>query len=239
MALYELDHVTLGVRHLYEGCERLRDATGLGSCEGGWQRIVPTANRVIPIPGDAYINVESVIDHHAPLPDPIDAFRRWFEDATRDGEDRWMTWCLRTRTYEDLEAVARRFGSDVARRDSAVRADGTVVMSAMAPNSAAQTWARGLPNWYFHTDMAQHPARRSRAAHRRPLTALAWLQVGGDPAELEDHIGSETFASLPLRCVERPTGLYGVGITTTDGDEIAIRADSAAPALAAIAAQLG
>jgi hypothetical protein len=239
MALFELDHVTLGVRHLYAACHRLSETTGLQSVEGGWQHVVPTAHRLIPIPGDAYINVESVIDHYAPLPPPVDAFRRWFEESTRDGPDRWMTWCLRTRTYQDLEAVAQRFGGEVAIRDGAVRPDGTAVTSMMAPDSAAHTWARGLPNWYFHPDPDERPARRSPVQHRRPLAAVAWLEVGGDPAELEDHIGSETFASLPLRVVDGPRGLHGVGLSTADGDEIALRAESAAPDLARIAAELG
>ena len=237
MARYDLDHVTLGVRHLYAGCERLRADHGLRSYEGGWQPVVPTAHRVVPLPGDAYLNVESVIDHHGPVPPPIAAFRRWFEDATRDG-DSWMTWCLRARSYEDLEAVARRFGSEVVTRTGAIRPDGTVVTSVLAPATVEHTWARGLPNWYFHPDLAEHPSRRHPVVHERPLAGVAWLEVGGDPEVLAEHVGPETFAALPLRFVDRPAGLYGIGLAPVDGDEIALRADSAAPALAAIAADL-
>jgi hypothetical protein len=237
MARYDLDHLTLGVRHLYAGCERLRRDHGLVSHEGGWQHAIPTAHRTIVLPGDAYLNVESVIDHQAPLPPPLDAFRRWFTDATRDG-DSWMTWCLRTRTHDDLEAVARRFGSEVVTRDGVVRPDGSAVTSVMAPATIHPTWARGLPNWYFHADLAEHPSRRHPPGHHRPLARVAWLEVGGDPAELEDHIGPETFAALPLRFVDRPAGLHGLGLTTDDGDEIALRAPSAAPALATIAHEL-
>jgi len=83
--------------------------------------------------------------------------------------------------------------------------------------------------------MSEHPARRP-VADARELTGVAWLELGGDPAELEAHVGAETFQHLPLRFVPRPAGLYGVGIATADGDEIAIRAESAAPELAVIAA---
>jgi hypothetical protein len=238
MARYDLDHVTLGVRHLYAGCDRLRVEHGLRSYEGGWQHEVPTAHRIVPLPGDAYVNVESVIDHDAPLPGPLDAFRRWFEDSTRAGEA-WMTWCLRARTYDDLVDVARRFGSEVVTRDGVVRPDGTEVTSVMAPASLDRTWARGLPNWYYHADLADHPSRRHPPAHEPPLAEVAWLEVGGDPQVLEDHVGAETFAALPLRFVDRPAGLYGLGLDTVGGDTIAIRAESAAPGLAELARQVG
>lgn len=238
MPLYELDHVTLGVRHLYAACDRLRDETGLESYEGGWQRFIPTAHRIVPLPGDAYINVESVIDHQALLPPPAAAFRRWFDDTLGEGDDHWMTWCLRTKSYEDLEGIARRFGTDIAKGEGAIRPDGAVGARVMAPDGIFHTWAKGLPNWYFHADMSVHPSRRHPAEHREPLQEIAWLEVGGEPAELEQHLGGATFENLPLRFVDRPTGLYGLGITTAGGNEVALRRRSGAPALATIAAGL-
>ena len=169
MARYELDHVTLGARHLYATSERLRAEHGLGSLEGGWLRFLPTAHRVIPIPGDAYINVESVIDHHAPLAPPLHAFRRWFEDTTRAGEDRWMTWCLRTQTLADLEDVARRFDSDVVTFEGAVRPDGTVGTTVMAPRPPPRPRPRPpelvLPRRHVRAPRATPRGRRARA-HR-------------------------------------------------------------------------
>lgn len=238
MPVYELDHLTLGVCHLYAGCERLRDETGLDSIEGGWQHVVPTAHRIVPLPGDAFLNVESVIDHHAPLPPPAAAFRRWFEESLEDGDDRWMSWALRTKSSEDLEEVARRFDSEVSRGDGAVRPDGVVEAHVMAPGGSAPPWLKGLPNWYYYADMGEHPSRRSPAGHRPPLRNIDWFEVGGEPSVYKEHLGGETFDTLPLRFVDRPYGLYGLGITTTGGDEIAIRRDSAAPALAPIMSHL-
>ncbi|WP_158566669.1 VOC family protein [Actinomadura craniellae] len=236
MPVYDLDHCTLGVRHLYASAERLRTETGLRSHEGGWLDTMPTAHRTIPLPGDAYVNVESVIDHHADLPPGVDAFRTWFEQTTRRG-DHWMTWNLRARSRADLEDVARRFGGEVVTAPGARRPDGTTTTTVMAPGNAAVTWARGLPNWYFHPDLEQHPARRAPLTHERPLHEISWLEVGGDPAHLEEHIGTETFTALPLRFVDGPAGLYGVGLTTHDGEEIALRAPSGAPGLAELAAR--
>lgn len=235
---YELDHITLGVRHLYESAERLRRETGLRSHEGGWLRGMPTANRIIPLPGDAHINVESVIDHHAELPPAFGAFRAWFEETTRRG-DHWMTWNLRARSRADLEDVARRFGGEVVTAPGTQYPDGTSATTVMAPGNAALTWARGLPNWYLHEDLDGHAARRTPMTHERPLLAVAWLELGGDPAEVEEHIGTETFQALPLRFVSDVPGLHGVGLTTRDGEEIAVRAPSAAPGLAELAASAG
>ncbi|TDB81287.1 VOC family protein [Actinomadura sp. KC216] len=236
MAVYDLDHFTLGVRHLYASAERLRGETGLRCHEGGWLDAVPTAHRTIPLPGDAYVNVESVIDHHAELPPGVGAFRDWFEQTTRRG-DHWMSWNLRARSRADLEEVARRFGGEVVTAPGARRPDGSTWSTAMAPGNVAVTWGRGLPNFYFHEDMARHPARRAPMDHERPLRGIGWLEVGGDPAELEEHVGAETFAALPLRFVDGPAGLYGVGLTTRDGEEIALRAPSGAPGLAELAAR--
>ncbi|XRQ08438.1 VOC family protein, partial [Actinomadura welshii] len=229
-------HFTLGVRHLYAAAEQLRVETGLRSHEGGWLDVMPTAHRVIPLPGDVYVNVESVIDHQAELPPGVDAFRTWFAETTRRG-NHWMTWNLRARSRADLEEVAWRFGGEVVTAPGARRPDGTTTTTIMAPGDAAVTWARGLPNWYFHEDLTQHPARRAAMTHERPLREISWLEVGGDPSELEEHVGPETFAALPLRFVDGPAGLHGVGLTTGDGAEIALRAPSAAAGLAKLAAQ--
>ncbi|QFG24196.1 VOC family protein [Actinomadura sp. WMMB 499] len=232
MPVHDLDHVTLGVRHLYASAERLRAETGLRSHEGGWLDVMPTAHRTVPLPGGAYINVESVIDHHAELPPGVDAFRDWFEETTRRG-DHWMTWNLRARTRADLEDVARRLGGEVVTAPGARRPDGSTSTTVMAPGDASVTWARGLPNWYFREDDRPAPP----AEHERPLREIAWLELGGDPREVEEHVGAETFAALPLRFVEGPAGLRGIGLTARDGGEIALRAPSGAPGLAELAAR--
>jgi hypothetical protein len=76
--------------------------------------------------------------------------------------------------------------------------------------------------------MARHPARET-VTHRRAVSGLAWMEVGGDPAEMEEHVGREVFARLPLRFCDRPGGLYGVGLATNDGDDIVIRKKAGAP----------
>jgi Glyoxalase-like domain len=231
--VYELDHFSLGVRNLYEGCHRLREETGLDNYDGGWFRGVGIANRIVPLPGDAYIEVEAVIDHYQPVADGEPArFKRWFEDTLKGGDDHWMFWCLRTKTLEDLDDVARRFGTTVTTVEGRIRPNGFVGSMTLAPD-VDSAFARGLPNWYFTPDPSVYPSRERTVEHRRPLREIAWLEVGGDARELEEHVGTATFDSLPLRFVDRPAGLYGVGLKTVDGDEIAIRKESAVPYLPA------
>jgi hypothetical protein len=226
--MYELDHFSLGVRNLYEGCHRLREETGLDNYDGGWFRGVGIGNRIIPLPSDTFIEVESIIDHFEPADGPAGWVKRWFEDTLKDGEDHWMFWCLRTKTLEELEDVARRFGTTVATVEGRIRPTGYIGSMTLTPNIDS-AFARGLPNWYYTPDFSLHGAREQIVEHRQPLREIAWLEVGGDPRELEEHVGTETFDSLPLRFVERPAGLYGVGLTTVDGEEIAIRKESAVP----------
>lgn len=231
MPIYELDHVTLGVRNLYEAAHRLREETGLETYEGGWLRRVPGANRVVPLPGDACISLECMIDHHQPLPPGPARFRTWYERSVMDGKDRWMNWCLRVDSREELERIADRFGTPVVDDEGRIAPDGTVGVHLIAPLGHHLTWAKGLPSWYFTPDMAAHPARVP-VAHRHEPLEISWLELGNDPAEVEEHIGAETFAALPLRFAEGDPGLLAIGIATADGGEIVIRKQSAAPLFA-------
>ena len=107
--MIELDHISLGVRNLYEGAHRLREETGLDNYEGGWIEAGGIANRIVPLPGDVFIEVESWIVAGEPNP-----WSRWFFDATAAG-DSWMFWCLRATTMDEMEAIAERLGSSVVR----------------------------------------------------------------------------------------------------------------------------
>jgi hypothetical protein len=224
MALYFLDHFSLGTRYLYEGCHRLREETGLDNYDGGWFPGTGIANRIVPLPGDVYIEVESIVDQYsAPRGNVI---ADWFKETLNGGEDHWMFWCLRTATREDLEDVAARFGSSVSSGLGRFHPSGAARQSNRAPREHAP-WARGLPNWYFVDDMSMHPSRQP-VQHAKPLAAIAWLEVGGSAKDMEEHVGSETFETLPLRFVGQPAGLYGLGLTAESGEEIAIRRPAAA-----------
>ena len=228
--MIHLDHICLGVRNIYEGAHRLREETGLENYDGGFFPGSGLANRIVPLPDDTYFEIESVVDAVDAASSPI---APWFLEATAAGDDRWMFWALRADTVAELHEVARRVGGTVREGPQSavrIRPDGVVLHAALAPNTSVALWARGLPNWYCHEDMARHPSRVA-LAHGRPISGVAWMEVGGDPAELENHVGSDVFARLPLRFRDGPGGLYGVGLATSDGDEIVIRKDAGAPLL--------
>ena len=218
--MIELDHISLGVRNIYEGAHRLREETGLDNYEAGY--LPPAiANRIVPLPNDVFIEVESWVDAGG-----ANAFGQWFIDATAAG-DAWMFWCLRASTMEEMEAIAERLGSVVFTAQSArIKPNGEEVGWTVSPASM-KPWAAGLPNWYYREDPTRHPAR-TPVNHRRNFTGVTWMEVGGDPAVMEEHVTSEVFERLPLRFVDQPPGLYAVAIGTDDGDEVVIRASSAA-----------
>ena len=217
--MIELDHFSLGVRNIYEGAHRLREETGLDNYENG---LIPpgTANRIVPLPNDTYIELESWI-----IPETGDEATggKWYVDATVNS-DSWMFWALSCSTFEELEAVAERLGSFAFTAESVLlKPNGEMEGWSVAPASV-KPWAAGLPNFYWYP--GDHPCR-TPVNHRRPFTGVAWMEVGGDPAVMEEHVTSEVFERLPLRFIDEPPGLYAVAIGTEDGDDVVIRRPSA------------
>jgi hypothetical protein len=230
--MYSIDHISLGIRHIYEGCHRLREEYGLDNYDGGWFRGTGIANRIVPLPGDSYLEMESVVDQRA-AGEQLKIFDDWFGRALGGGQDHWMFWSLRTESLEELEEMAARLGSPAPRTGGAGRiyptgeTQGSHWNTPSAITSSMKLWAKGLPNFYFWGDMSHHPSRRE-VQHTQPISGVSWLEVGGDAKAMKEHIGAETFDSLDLRFVQEVPGLYGVGISTQSGEEIAIRNGSGA-----------
>ena len=214
--MFHLDHMALGVSDFDDGVRRLAEHTGLGNYEGG---VMPGGVRVwiFPLGGDVYLEVVSA-------PTAASVLASWFQRATRDGADRWMFWCLRADTQDELEQVASRLGSQVQVLPGRNEPDGTqrVITSTPAGELMWRTWQQGLPNWYYREDPAKHPARRE-VSGERIAAGVAWLEVAGDRDQFRDHIGADTFDRLPLRFVHGEPGLHAVAVRTTDGEEIVIR----------------
>ena len=216
--MIELDHFCLCVRNIYEGAHRLREETGLDNYEAGW--LPPAlANRIVPMPNDTYIEIESWIDANG----ANNSFGQWFLDASVAG-DAWMFWALRVSTFEELEAVAERLGSIAFTGESIMLTPAGEGLGWSATPASMQPWAAGLPNFYWYP--GDHPCRTA-VNHRRNFAGVTWMEVGGDPDVMEEHVTSEVFERLPLRFVDQPSGLYAVAIGTEDGDEVVIRASSA------------
>jgi hypothetical protein len=214
--VFHLDHMALGVQKLNEGVRGLAEQTGLGNYEGG---VFPDGlrNWIFPLGGDVYLEVESAAG-------ATGGPAAWFQRATGDGTDRWMFWCLRAETLEELEEVASRLGSQVQVVEGRREPDGTqrVITSAPAGEAAWRAWQQGLPNWYYRDEPVKNPARRKVTGHR-VAAGVAWLEVAGERGRFREHIGAETFDRLPLRFVTGEPGLHAVAVRTTEDEEIVIR----------------
>ncbi|MFI5734474.1 VOC family protein [Kribbella sp. NPDC051587] len=215
--MFHLDHMALAVPDFSDGVRRLAEATGLGNYEGGVFAGGGLSNWIFPLGGDVYLEVEGVT---GAVEGPAELFQR----ATADGSDRWMFWCLRADTREELDEVAARLGSEVQVRPGRREPDGTQRIVTNTPSGEVARLARqqGLPNWYFRDDPDKNPARRA-VTGRRTAEGVAWLEVAGDRELFREHIGADTFDALPLRFVPGDPGLHAVAVRTADGEEIVIR----------------
>jgi hypothetical protein len=215
--MVHLDHVNLAVRHLYKSAQRLRDEAGLDNYDGGWHPSGVTANRIVPLGDDMYLELSSIIDHRAAVGN---AAAERIEAATANG-DRLMAWHLRAETEEELERIAKEHGGGVrSLRPGRTLPDGTGINVKSAPDNHEP--GRGLPSWFYFEDIAQHPSR-VEVRHVFEPRGVAWLEVGGDPKEMDEWVGKETFARLPLMFVDRPAGLYALAVARPDGGEVVIR----------------
>ncbi|MDT8915451.1 VOC family protein [Amycolatopsis sp. PS_44_ISF1] len=214
--MFHLDHMALGVPDFDRGVRKLTEETGLGSYPGGVFS-GGLSNWIFPLGGDVYLEVEGITG-------VAEGPAEWFRRATADGGDRWMFWCLRADTREELDQVAARLGSEVQVRPGRREPDGTqrVITSTPSGEVARRARQQGLPNWYYREDPAKNPARREVAGDRA-AAGVAWLEVAGDRALFREHIGAETFDRLPLRFVPGEPGLHAVAVRTAEGGQLVIR----------------
>jgi Glyoxalase-like domain len=216
--MIEIDHICLGVRNIYKAAHRLREETGLGNYDGGWFPEFGLANRIVPLGGDVYIEIEGVVDAYALHQNNPTA--KWFDGQVSAG-DVFIGWCARVTTRTELDAIAKRLGASVIDTVLRVRPDGSSRPSFRVPDTA-QCWNVGRPNFFYTPDMAFH-------ASRQPIgpgpgitpRGLAWMEIGGSSEDMSEWLGVPA-ESLGLRCNGQAAGLYAIGIKT-DAGEIEIR----------------
>jgi hypothetical protein len=222
--MFHLDHLCLGARDMDASVRRVREETGLAHYDGG-AFAVGIANTVFPLGQDVYLEVEAAT---GPVTEQ-DSAAAWFDQVLGDGDERWMFWSLRADTLEEMHAVARRLGGEVARLPGRVQTDGTqrIITTAPGPGRAMDTcWRRGLPNWFYREDPATNPDR-SPAHHGERGAAVTRLEVGADPVELREHIGADTFDRLPLVVVPGAPGVHAVTVRTACGRAVTLRREPA------------
>jgi hypothetical protein len=216
--MIEIDHICLGVRNVYEGAHRLREETGLGNYEGGWFPDYGLANRIVPIGGNVYIEVEGIID--VSFIERQDAGALWWDKQVADG-DAFIGWCARVTSRSELEAMAKRLNRNIEDSTLRVRPDGSSRPSYRVPDSVS-CWMKGIPNFFYTEDMSRHPA--ALPIGPGPGIApggVAWMELGGTPEEMSDWLGIKA-EMLGLRFNGQSHGLYAVAVNTPAG-EVVIR----------------
>jgi hypothetical protein len=195
-----LDHAIYGVHDLDLAAKRFEDDYGLHAIGGG---VHPggTKNMAVPCADGSYIELLTVNEPDGPL-------ARWVARQIADG-DRFIGWAVRT---DDIDGVVARLGVST-QPGSIVHDDG-----------AEGTWTIGgmevmgrEPNLPFFID---YGVLDRRPAPDDSPRALAWVEVGGDGARLEEWLG---YAPLDVRVAAGESRLRAVGLTMADGSELTIR----------------
>jgi hypothetical protein len=215
-----IDHVSIAARNLYEAAYRLREETGLGFYDGGWTES-GLASKIFPLGGGAYLQVEGIVDVAA-VDDPKRPGLRRFYDAVAAGEH-FRGLGLRVDGMHELEDIAACHGSRVWMNPNSgrMRTDGTRIVAAQTP-SIAESWGRGMPNWFFFPDITTHPSgqRVVSTPEAAAPDGLAWIELGGTEAEIKEWIGP--LVDLPLRFNGKTPGVHAIAVRTDLG-EIVIR----------------
>ena len=198
-----IDHVVWGAGDLDEAAGRLLERYGLGSAPGGRHPGWGTANRIVPL-GPDYLELMAVVDPG----ESRDAVGRALSRLLAGG-DGLLMWCLAT---DDLDSTASRLGLAIQSK-SRVLPDGARIGWRLAGLEVAlrEPWLPFFISWEVPPE--RHPGRMPVEHVARPQ-GIAWVGVGGDPAELGEWLGGE---SLPLR-FQGPPGVNALGIAAGAGE---------------------
>lgn len=203
---FVIDHVIYGVVDMDAACERLRREHGLGSVPGG-EHLGGTSDRLVPLDSGCFLELLGVEDTSKDD-------GRWLE-ATLQGRDRVLWWCLRV---DDLDDTAARRGLPI-RGGRARDAD----RDALTFRSA------GMPQYPlpFFFELVGEPETRRRiqaeryaaAGHACAPTGFTFVEVGDHRAVLEGWLGPDH--GLPVRYAPGTgPGIHACGIATADGEII-------------------
>jgi hypothetical protein len=201
--MLRFDHVIMAVPDLESAAVRFQEEHGLGWVEGGRHNGHGTANRLVPL-GPDYLELVAVVDRSEAARSP---FGRWVGEHAGPGARAGL--CLRTL---DISGLGKSLGI-VPIAMSRTRPDGVVLSWRLLGLETALS--RGLP-FFIEWDgpAANHPGR-AEATHRVSPRGIAWVELGGEPATVDDWLGSH---ALDLRLIDGDPGVHRVGVATADGE---------------------
>ncbi len=203
-----IDHVIYGVVDMDAACRRLRDEYGLGTVAGGLH-LGGTFNRLVPLGPECFFELLG-------YDDTSKDDGAWLE-ATLQGRDRVLWWCLGVR---DLDDTAARRGLPIRVPDVTKQKPGSLNFR-----------TAGMPRYplpFFLSIIGDvtnrhrlQAERREAAAHTCAPSGYTFLEVGDHEAVLEGWLGPDH--GLPIRYAPGTgPGIHACGIATANG-EIVLR----------------
>jgi hypothetical protein len=221
--MIHIDHIAIGCTDLYEASDRMRRETGLGFYDGGWFPPIGIANKIFPLGGQTYMEIESIVN--AKKINPNAPGNNFFAKAMTSGEDVFTGLCLGVDSMEELEDLAKRHKSIIPdpHLGTRIRSSGTQFLAYQTP-PAQDCWPKGLPNWYFFTEMTLHPSGQPTEPFpglHRPI-GLSYVELGGTEQEMTEWLGVPA-STMPFKFNGKTKGVYAIAVKTEDGPEIVIR----------------
>lgn len=224
-----LDHVHIGCSSVYTTAYDLMQATRIGHFDAGFVDTITTGQKMMPLGGSVYMEIESIIDPFA----TSDPNRRpwWYKRAVALKSAVFSGVCLRVNTMDELRELAKRHGGDV-RSNTRTPPDGAPFKFWEGPRTAgAHPWESGKPSWCcWENRLYMHPSGQPivNAPGLVQPTGVAWIELGGTKAQMQAWLGQNP-DDLQMKFNGKSAGLYAVGINT-DAGLVEIRRPSAAAA---------
>jgi hypothetical protein len=222
-----LDHIHIGCTNIFTTAFDLMKATRIGHFDGGFVDGIVTGQKMVPLGGGSYLEIESIVDPFA----AADLTRRpwWYRRAVAAKSAIFSGISLRVSTVDELRDIAKRHGGDT-RLNTRTPPDGPPFRFWSGPQVSAGTdpWESGRPTWCCWEDrLYMHPSGQpivNAPGLVNPM-GIAWLEMGGTKAQMLDWLGQNP-DELKMKFNGRSAGLYAIGVNT-DAGLVEIRRPSA------------
>jgi hypothetical protein len=225
-----LDHVHVGCTNVYTTAFDLMKATKIGHFDGGFVDGVVTGQKMMPLGGGAYLEIESIVD---PFAMEVVARRPWwYQRSIAARSPIFSGVSLRVATVDELRAIATRHGGEL-RMNTRTPPDGPPFRFWDGPHgpASADPWQNGKPTWCcWENRLYMHPSGQPivNAPGLVDPLGVAWLEMGGTRAQMQEWLGQNP-DDLKMKFNGKPPGLYAVGVDTDSGP-VEIRRPSATAA---------
>jgi hypothetical protein len=186
----QIDHVIHACADLDVAAAQVEGKLGVAAGGGGRHERIGTHNRIVPL-GGGYLELLAVADPAEAAASDLGRAVQARIGATGDG---LMGWAV---AVDDVDPVAARLGTDVS----------TIARSGLTARLTGVPEAMREP--YLPFFIARDPGVADPAGSGGGAGGIAWVEVSGDAARLEDWLGG---ASLPVRVVAGEPGVRAMGV---------------------------